>query len=330
MSPTIEPGGTVATASPGRTSSTTAATATAAPAAGTWRPARGATTLTLDGAELARYDHGSTVERVHSPRPFLHPVRTLGGTVLTDLAPADHLHHLGLSAALPDVDGTSFWGGRTYVRDQGSTLLDNHGRQRVAETRIPSTDDERERAGADVVQLLTWDDEDDAPVLHEVRTLTARTLGDAWTLRWTSTLRADVRDLSLGSPATNGRPGAGYGGLFWRLGDADVTVVLSEDGTGEEVAHGSTSRWVAFVQSTGDVTTTLVLVQPGTDRRPWFLRASEYDGAGPAAAWSERVSLPRGRELTLELVAVLVDGPVEDHAVAELVARADQALTGGC
>ena len=324
MSPTIEPGGTVATASPGTSRSTTTARA-----AGTWRPAGGATTLTVDGAELARYDHGSSVERVHSPRPFLHPVRTLAGTVLTDVAPSDHLHHLGLSAALPDVDGTSFWGGRTYVRDQGSTLLDNHGRQRVTETRVPSTDDERDRAGADLVQLLTWDDEHDTPVLHEVRTLTARTLDDAWTLRWTSTLRADVRDLSLGSPATNGRPGAGYGGLFWRLGDADDTVVLSEDGTGEAVAHGSTSRWVAFVQSTGLRTTTLVLVQPDADRRPWFLRASEYDGAGPAAAWSERVTVPRGQELTLELVAVLVDGAADHHAVTALVEQADQALDGG-
>lgn len=311
MSPTIEPGSTVVTA------------------AGTWRPARGATTLTVDGAELARYDHGSTVARAHSPRPFLHPVRTLAGTVLTDLAPSDHLHHLGLSAALPDVDGTSFWGGRTYVRDQGSTLLDNHGRQRVTETRVAGTDDERSRDGADVVQLLTWDDEHDASVLHETRTLTARTLGDAWTLRWTSTLRADVRDLTFGSPATNGRPGAGYGGLFWRLGDADDTVVLSEDGTGEEVAHGSTSRWVAFVQSTGSTTTTLVLVQPDADRRAWFLRASEYDGAGPAVAWSERTTLPRGHELTLELVAVLVDGAIEHHAVAGLVDQADVALAGG-
>jgi len=42
------------------------------------------------------------------------------------------------------------------------------------------------------------------------------------------------------------------------------------------------------------------------------------------------VSVPRGRQLTLELVAVLVDGPVEPHAVAALVARADQALAGGC
>lgn len=312
MSPTIDPISTVATP------------------AGTWRPAAGgATRLTADGIELARYDHGTDVERVHSPRPFLHPVRTLGGVVLTDLAPADHLHHLGLSAALPDVCGTSFWGGRTYVRDQGSTLLDNHGRQRVTETRVAATEDERARDGADLVQLLTWEDEHDAPLLRERRTLTTRTLGDAWTLRWTSTLRADVRDLDLGSPATNGRPGAGYGGLFWRLGDAESTVVLSEDGTGEEVAHGCTSRWVAFVQRTGGTATTLVLVQPDADRRAWFLRASEYDGAGPAVAWDERTTVPRGEELTLELVAVLVDGAVEPHAVADLVDRADQALAGG-
>ena len=50
---------------------------------------------------------------------------------MTEIAPADHLHHVGVSLAPADVDGTSYWGGRTYVRDVGSTMLDNHGRQHV-------------------------------------------------------------------------------------------------------------------------------------------------------------------------------------------------------
>ena len=74
---------------------------------------------------------GGELRPVDSPRPFAHPVITLTGVAVTEIAPADHLHHVGVSLAPADVDGTSYWGGRTYVRDVGSTMLDNHGRQHV-------------------------------------------------------------------------------------------------------------------------------------------------------------------------------------------------------
>ncbi len=52
-------------------------------------------------------------------RPYLHPVRTLAGTVVTDHQPLDHVWHLGVGVALQDVDGVNFWGGRTYTRAAG-------------------------------------------------------------------------------------------------------------------------------------------------------------------------------------------------------------------
>ena len=62
-----------------------------------------------------------------APRPYLHPVRTLGGAVVTDVAPADHRWHHGVSVAVPDVGGSNFWGGGTYRRGEGYADRDDHG-----------------------------------------------------------------------------------------------------------------------------------------------------------------------------------------------------------
>ena len=39
---------------------------------------------------------------------------------MTDAHPADHDWHLGIGVAVQDVAGWNLWGGRTYVRDQGT------------------------------------------------------------------------------------------------------------------------------------------------------------------------------------------------------------------
>nr|BFE71341.1 hypothetical protein GCM10020092_046420 [Actinoplanes digitatis] len=47
---------------------------------------------------------------------------------MTDALPEDHRWHLGVSVAMQDADGVNLWGGRTYVRGQGYTWLEDHGR----------------------------------------------------------------------------------------------------------------------------------------------------------------------------------------------------------
>ena len=44
-----------------------------------------------------------------APRPFLHPVRTPGGAVLTVEAPADHPWHHALWFTIKFVNGENFW-----------------------------------------------------------------------------------------------------------------------------------------------------------------------------------------------------------------------------
>ncbi len=264
---------------------------------------------------LARYLTGADVPPVHSPRPYLHPVHTPGGTSLTDVSPVDHRHHYGMSFAVPVVNGTSYWGGRTFLRDEGPTLLPNHGRQ------VPTS---RRAAGRSLLEELTWLDENGRPVLREERTLDAAPWPDAvaWSLRWRSVLHADHGPLSIESPATNGRPQAGYGGLFWRLAPADTTSVLGDGLAGEAAVHGSRSPWLAFVQRRELSTTTLLLAQPPAQVRPWFVRVSEYPGAGPALAWDAVCEVPDGGVLHAGLAAVLVDRALAADEAADLAARA--------
>lgn len=295
--------------------------------------------LTLHGDVVAVLRDGSDIAPELSPRPYLHPVRTRGGTEVTEHLPADHLHHLGVGVAVPDVSGVSFWGGRTFVRDRGSVLLDNHGRQEHASPPV-------EKDGA-LVEELSWTGPDGVELLRERRT--TRVL-DVDAATWALDLRVELdnvagRDLSIGSPATNGRPGAGYGGLFWRapLEAAPPEVTGAGGLRGEEALHGSRAAWLALAgagAASGSgggrggsdgvgsgaaaggsgAPWTLVFVQPGEHRDPWFLRSSDYPGVGPALAWDERLPLPEGARLERRLRVAVCDGrPADPESLASVL-----------
>lgn len=278
-----------------------------------------------------------------SPRPYLHPVRTLAGTVVTEVQPADHPHHLGVSLAVADVDGASFWGGRTFVRDVGPRWLDNHGTQR--HERFAETRPDR------LVEQLTWVSRTGETLLSEQRTVSAATAagGTAWVLRWTSRLtNATPRELAFGSPATHGRAGAGYGGFFWRApgSSTDRRVLLPGD-QGEDRAHGSRAPWLCLSGvATEGAAWSLVLTQvtagpagvepAGTVTRPdraaepeaavapepWFIRLAEYPGVGPALAWDRPLALPPGSELERSIAVAVTDGVLDHDRAAALAAEA--------
>ncbi|AEG43303.1 LacI family transcriptional regulator [Isoptericola variabilis J7] len=285
----------------------------------TWTTEGGAVVLhrALDHVALARYEPGTSLPTIHSPRPYLHPLHTLAGVPLTDVSPVDHRHHYGVSMAVPDVNGTSHWGGRTFVADVGPTLLPNHGRQTSTHTVVDALSPHV------LLDTVLWSDEHGAPQLEERRRVGARLLGDdGWVLEWRSTLHAAHGPLEIRSPATNGRPGAGYGGVFWRLPVATSTRVLSAAGEGEGLAHGSASPWVAFVQrhsdhQGGERATTLLLTQTSPARH-WFLRAAEYPGACPALAWDTPLLVPAGGTVETGVVAALLDRELDAAEAAEL------------
>lgn len=254
---------------------------------------------------------GDDLPRRSSPRPHLHPVRTLGGTLVTDTGPADHPHHHGVGMAVADLSGISHWGGRTYVRDQGSTELDNHGRQVVLAVQQTASGTE---------QRIAWFDEHDRRQGVEERRVRIRVREDGWVLSWRTVLVPE-RDLSVGSPATNGRPGAFYGGWFWRT-PFPTAETLTADGPGIDHAHGSTSPWLLV----SGPEASLLAVQRH-EPRPWFVRTEGYVGFGPALAVTERLDVTPSRPLVEEIEVFVVDGQLDKTRAAEVAAELSAGLS---
>ena len=266
--------------------------------------------LLVGGAEVAAYEIRPDLPATDSPRPYLHRVRTLGGVEVTEVRPEDHVHHLGAGVAISDLGGVNFWGGRTYVKDQGPAWLDDHGTQRHrAFTRL---------ADDGFTEELEWAGPDGRVVAREERVVTARPLGDgAWALDFAFTLtNLTGAPVEVNSSATKGRAGAGYGGFFWRApGTSTDRATLPG---GEEAVHGSRDRWVALSGTDQDGRDwTLVFVQDDGDA--WFVRNTEYPGVGQALAWDRPLVV--GERLARRVVTIVADGRLTTDQAAALAAQ---------
>ncbi|WP_431915776.1 PmoA family protein [Micromonospora wenchangensis] len=274
--------------------------------------------LHVGDVEVARYVLCPDLDPEHGPRPYLHPVRTLAGTPVTDALPADHVWHLGASLAVQDVDGTNLWGGRTYVRDTGYTWRDDHGV--IAHTHW------RERTPDRLAHALQWRDRDGGVLLTEHRRLAATPVTpDAWALDVDYTLTAPAgRDVHLGSPATNGRPGgAGYGGFFWRAVADGEPVTFTADADGEQAANGSAARWVALTGvAPGGGAYTLVFTGLGLGDR-WFVRTAMYPGVCVAFAFDRPAVVPAGGRRTGRHRVLVADGVRDRAGVTALLAATE-------
>jgi predicted dehydrogenase len=282
-------------------------------------PAR---TLTLDGRPVAEYQDGSRIRAVSSPRPYLHPVRTLGGTVVTDHQPLDHVWHLGVGVALQDVDGINFWGGRTYTREAGQYVWrPDHGS--ISGTVTEQTDARTGGQEGRLQETLSWNGPDGAPVLVEDRTWTWNGAGPAaWQLSLDFALSpAGEHAVSLGSPGSNGRHEGGYGGFFWRLPECDGAAVWTPGGSGESGVHGSVAPWLAWAGKFGTGTATLVFVAAEGSTDPWFVRVDGYPGVGQSLAWDTPVIAEPGSPVKRSITVFVADGTLGTADIEALINR---------
>nr|MDT0656821.1 PmoA family protein [Micromonospora sp. DSM 115978] len=272
------------------------------------------TRLRVRGETVAEYVVEPDIDPRWSPRPYLHPVRTLAGQPVTDTLPEDHRWHLGVSVAMQDVAGNNLWGGRTYVRDAGYTWRDDHGRI--------VHDDWGRRADDGFTERLRWLDRAGATLLTEDRTVSAEEVPghpDAWRLDVAYALTAPAdREIVLGSPATNGRPGgAGYGGFFWRAAPVPA-YAFSSGAEGEEEVNGTTEPWVALVgQPPGARPYTLVF-SGLADGDHWFVRTGIYPGVCVALAFEHTLTIPAGQAVRRRHRVAIADGALDRATAANL------------
>jgi hypothetical protein len=300
--------------------------------------------------ELFRYVYRPTDIPYESPRPYLHPLRTRAGDVVSAYRPWDHVWHKGIAWSLPHVGPWNFWGGPNYVREQGTYVdLGNDGS--MDHERFESVD------ASGIVEELAWRTppaDDGTPgdvVVRERRTLAVH-VPDGDPSAWVLTFRSEMTNVSdgpldIGSPTTNGRENAGYGGLFWR-GPRSFTegkvLLAADDGTGlvtdAEDARGVHAPWLGFVgrhdgaapgPEGGSRSSTVLMVDPGTNpggEPQWFVRSQPFACVCPAPFFSREVLFAPGQTLTFDYAVVVADGESDGARGAALAGVGRSVLEG--
>ncbi|MGO1056310.1 PmoA family protein [Crossiella sp. CA198] len=260
--------------------------------------------------ELFEYVFRPAMPPFEGPKPYLHPVRTLAGDVVTAYRPHDHRWHKGIAMTATEVSGQNFWGGVTYVHGQDYVALPNVGAMRHEQLVV--TERGPERIG--FTERLSWHTQAGEHWVDEVRELAVREAGDAaWTLE-VATVLTNTRgeQLVLGSPTTQGRAMAGYTGLFWRGPRAftDGEIIAADGGGGPEMM-GRSARWLAYTGRHDEVdrcSTLLFLDHPDNKATHWFVRNSPFPAVNPSFAFFDPVELAPGATLSLRYRVVVADG----------------------
>jgi hypothetical protein len=261
---------------------------------------------------LFTYEYAGDVNPAEAPKPYVHPLHSLRGDVITAFRPTDHPWHHGMAMTSAHLSGQNYWGGPTFVRDKGYQALENHGRQ------DHSTFESvwKREAQAGFAEKLQWLNHDGALWLAERREVTVDRVDPAagfWTLSLSFSLHnVSGGMLEFGSPTTQGREQAGYGGLFWR-GPRSFTggTVLSE--AGDEDMMGRRSRWIAFVgrhDGSTNVTTVAFADDPANPRHPtqWFVRTTPYACISAAFMFDQVLQLAADGRLDLRYRMLIADG----------------------
>ncbi len=287
-------------------------------------------TVSAGDISLFTYVYRPDTPRLESPKPYLHPIRSLAGEEVSLFRPHDHVWHKGIAWSLPHVGEHNFWGGPTYVHGSFYVQLENNGsavhRAMTALSVAGST--------ASLSHRLDWISQQGRPVIDEQRSLTAALADpDTWTLVFeTAMTNVSGATLSIGSPTTKGRENAGYGGLFWR-GPRSFTngTVQSPDGIGADNLRGTRAEWFAFRgkhDETGRSSTVLMVDDTANPQHPpqWFTRSEEFACLNPAPFFSEEVELDDGSTLRFRYAVVIAAGDRGDDGTPLLAGIGRAAL----
>lgn len=279
------------------------------------------------GTELCAYVYRPE-DAWEAPKPYLHPIRTLSGALVTDYRPNDHRWHKGLQLTASHLSGQNLWGGNTYVHGDGYVALP----ERVGSMAHTAFDEVSADDGRAVIaERLTWHPHDGRLWAEEDRRIE---VGDvdpeagSWSLTWTSAIvNRHVEALRFGSPTTHGRPAAGYTGLFWRGPRGFRGGRAFTDTRDHGDLMGAQAPWLAYrgEHDGRDGHATLVFEHaPGNDHTGergghpahWFVRADPFAAVAPSWAFHEELVLAPGDTLARRYRITVADGAWDRERVA--------------
>jgi hypothetical protein len=251
-----------------------------------------------------------------APRPYVHPLTTPAGAVLSVEAPADHPWHHALWFTIKFVNGENFW---EEYGDFGT----------LRTTNVESGPD-------GVTATLDWIAPDGEWVrLQETRRIaTARVDDAAYAIDWTEELSVPVTTELDRTPFTTW---GGYGGLTLRgAPDWTDTTLRLDDGAARDRALGEPSSWLAIAGTAHSGLAApapagvVILDHPDNPRTPtpWYAstRADTY-GEGwanfvnAAFLWHEPLTVEPDRPLALRYRIVVHDGEWQTSRIEDAYAQ---------
>lgn len=290
-----------------------------------------AITVSMAGTEILSYTYDATDDQKESPRPFFHPIRTLDGETVSIFRPHDHTWHKGLAWSLPNFGDNNFWGGPTFKRNAGYQWLPINGSMEHLKTTESEITDGSFRFSHD----LAWRTQAGEHQVNENRTISVQPgkTGDSWILVFeTEMTNVSGHNIQIGSPTTEGRDNAGYGGLFWR-GPRSFTggrIIGPGEASGEEL-RGRRSPWLGFIGQHDETShfSTIVMVDAETNAQhppEWFARSEPFGCLGPAPFFSKEVTFHAGETIVNRYAVIIADGDSDSTRASLLAASGQSAL----
>lgn len=284
--------------------------------------------VSYDGLQLARYVYESQIAQRECPMPYFHPLRSLGGDVVTHNRPHDHRWHKGLSMTASHVSEENFWGGGSYragAPGVGYVDLPNVG------TLKHRGFDEFEVTASSLrfVEDIDWITQAGEHWVDEKRTVVVRDIDPAsrsWAIEFGTTV-TNVRDqeLRFGSPTVFGRPEAGYAGFFWRgprefAGEYTGGDILAAGGLRGPEIMGQRADWLAYIgkHDGSENSSTMIFDQdPQNADAPahWFVRKVPYAVVNPSLAFYDELVLQPGGSFTRRYRMTIVSGRWEEPEI---------------
>lgn len=256
-------------------------------------------------------------------KPFIHPLRTARGTVLTALEPDDHPWHRGVWFAWKFLNGINFWEETDHDgKDMAAYGADTHyGRSAFAGIDEVTWQPDVTR----LVTRYTYREAGGKDLLNEKRSLTVGFLPDGccaidWDMVFTAGEEPVRFDRTVICPET---PWGGYAGLSFRAAQSwrDVHGLDSEGRRDGEIEH-QRARWVQVSgRAEGDAPGSVAMFDhPENPRHPSHWRYIDDPGftyINPSLVLAEPFDLAPGATLRLRYRLLALDTPLDGAALDE-------------